>query len=228
MSSLNSKRSHKPKTKSHKPKTKSHKPKTKSHKPKTKSHKPKTKSHKPKTKSRKPKTQKTKKTQHSKKSPTSYHSVRKGLSISDWFFKNKKYWLTINDIMKLPPGKPIKLLSLHREVFESCKTCKPKTLYKPSTLFQGGVVTFFRNNDSDLSGKILFKWQKDSLQNPTNFEFDVNLNKDDWYSIKNGIVNDEDKSRHWSELPKKTNVGWKGPMLFWKDIDKLSRVYKKE
>jgi hypothetical protein len=30
---------------------------------------------------------------------------------------------------------------------------------------------------------------------------------------------------HWSELPKNTRVGWRGPMIPWETLDKMPKLY---
>ena len=33
------------------------------------------------------------------------------------------------------------------------------------------------------------------------------------------------KNKKWNKLPKDTNVGWRGPMILWKDLETLPNCY---
>jgi len=50
--------------------------------------------------------------------------------------------------------------------------------------------------------------------------------------IKTEIVKDgeeipehwEEKHMHWTEFPDSTRVGWRGPMMFWKELENMPKV----
>lgn len=168
---------------------------------------------------------------HRSKSPSANSAyLANGIPVARWTFQNRKYWLTIKDIMELPPGRPIKVLALYPDIFKNTLgSLKHNTLYNPSTFFKDGAATFWRNNEHDLTGSILFKWQKDQNLNPVPFEFYVEQDKKDWHPLDNGVFrNDNNEIINWNELSSRTHVGWQGPMMFWNDIDHLPKVYKKK
>jgi len=155
-----------------------------------------------------------------------------GSEINSWIQKNRKYWLTIKDIENLKVNKKIKLLVLDRNIYD----CKDKfirgKLYKPENFFIENSAIYWKNNVVNLDGSIYYKWQNN--QKPYEFEFEIEYKKNNWYPLKNGILPATDEQgfsellgedMSWSEFPKKTHIGWRGPMILWENLKKLEKVY---
>ena len=153
-----------------------------------------------------------------------------GFEMEKWIEKSKKYWITIKDIEKLKANKKIKLLVLDRNVYDSKDKFKRGKLYKPENFFIDNSAVYWKNNVASLEGKIVHKWQEDH-----NFEFDIQYDKHNWYPLLNGILPAEDEqgfskllgvTKSWSEFPKTTHIGWRGPMILWSNLTKLEKIYR--
>lgn len=57
------------------------------------------------------------------------------------------------------------------------------------------------------------------------FTFDIEYKKDNWYPLVNGYLPEKDSQKHWSEFPKNTHIGARGPMIKWKDLVKLPNIH---
>ena len=86
---------------------------------------------------------------------------------------------------------------------------------------------------ASLDGKIKHQWQNNN-EEPYNFEFEIEYKKNNWYPLTNGILPAEDEQgfsellgedKSWSEFPKSTHIGWRGPMILWDDLKKLKKVW---
>ena len=84
-----------------------------------------------------------------------------------------------------------------------------------------------------MNGKIKYKWQNNT-EEALNFEFEIEYKKNNWYPLINGTLPAEDEQgfsqllgieKNWSEFPKKTHIGWRGPIILWNDLKHLDKVY---
>jgi hypothetical protein len=156
-----------------------------------------------------------------------------GYELSKWIEKNKKYYLTINDIIKLEPYKKIKLLVLDRNIYDDTDVFIEAKLYKPESFFIKNSAIFWKT--TDLQGKIYYKWQDEyNNKEPYDFEFEIEYKKGNWYPLKNGILPAKDeqnmfqllgKNKHYLEFPKTTHIGFRGPMILWNKLNKLKKIY---
>ena len=131
----------------------------------------------------------------------------------------KKYWLTISDITRIKPHDKLGvLLSLHDNVWDNL--LKDNKLYKPETFFKNSKDTYIHKKD--LVGDLKFNgiMKKD-------ITLDVEYKKGEWYPLQNGYLPAKHqhkrtrllgKKTHWTELNKKTLVGFKGPIMLWSDL----------
>lgn len=151
------------------------------------------------------------------------------LTISEWINNAKKYYVTLGDIMEIKKGEKIKFLILDRNVLDVVQnTNKPNKAYEPAKFFRKsyGILKYGGN----LQGTM--KFCDISVQRP--FEFHIEYKKDQWYPLKNEYLPAHDpqnifkllgKQKHYTEFPKSTHVGFRGPMIFWQDMANLPNIY---
>lgn len=157
-----------------------------------------------------------------------------GCDFDKWYKKSRKYWLTIDDVMKLKPKEKVKLLLLDRNILDNKEKFKAGILYKPEIYFKEDTAIYSKNTINDLHGKIKYKWQK-STDDAYNFGFDIEYNDDNWYPLIDGVLPAADpqgyskllgKEINWSEFPKKTHIGSRGPIILWKYVKNLPKIYQ--
>lgn len=156
-----------------------------------------------------------------------------GYELSKWIDKTRKYWLTIKDIEKIKINKKIKLVVLDRNIYDNKDVFKKGTLYKPENFFINDSAVYWKTSIAGLDGKIKHKWQNNTDE-PYNIGFDIEYKKNNWYPLINGILPAEDEQgfsqllgveKSWSEFPKTTHIGWRGPIIIWDDLKHLDKVY---
>jgi len=156
-----------------------------------------------------------------------------GYELGKWIDKNRKYWLTIKDVEKLKINKKTKLLVLDRNIFDNKDVFKKATLYKPENFFVNNSAVYWKTSIVGLNGKIKHKWQNNTDE-AFNFEFEIEYKKNNWFPLINGILPAEDEQgfsellgieKNWSDYPKNTHIGWRGPFILWDDLKHLDKVY---
>ena len=156
-----------------------------------------------------------------------------GLELNEWIDHYKDKWLTIKDVKDLPLNKKIKLLLLDRNIYDDKDHIKEAKLYTPSFFFKKNVAWYWKTDNNNLKGKIKYKWQKETDE-PYNFEFHVEYKEDNWYPLTNGVLPAKDEQqictllnneKHITEFTEDTHVGYRGPIMFWKEIKKLDKIY---
>lgn len=161
--------------------------------------------------------------------------LKDSLDYYSWYDKTRKYWITFKDIEKLKKNEKIDLLSLDRNVLDVAYDInKPNVSYKAKRFFRDNKITYI--HDKEIFGKIKIS---DKIGAPTIYDsvFNVEYKKDFWYPMYNGYLPAKDKQKifkllgkrtHWSKFPKKTHVGFRGPLIRWSDVDKLPKIHYKD
>jgi len=140
-----------------------------------------------------------------------------------------QYHITAQQINKLKKGEQVGLVSLDRNLcdyFGSLeKVYKKKGPFKPrDVLCEGNHYHFNYTHEKGLHGYRQFTGFKDENEK---FEFDVEYKKDYWYPLENGKLKKTKHPNNTEEFFIKSNVrvGWRGPMIFEKDLKKLPDIY---
>ena len=134
------------------------------------------------------------------------------------------------------------------------KTYKPKTLFKycwgiyiHNKDLEGELYYQWdlpikkqkKTKKSKLKEGSTFKvGDKHNNSNKYDFEFDIEYKNNSWYPLENGFLPGkkeipsfimggllDGKKKRWNKLPKDTNVGWRGPMILWNELDTLPNCY---
>lgn len=155
-----------------------------------------------------------------------------GLELEKWEIKAKDLWLTVGTIGILKPGSIIKLLVMDRNMYDILlNSNKPNTLYTSKEFFRFNTATYIHKKG--LQGTLIFHHDDGDVVIPS-FEFHVHCDTFCWYPLKNGILpaeDDEGLGKLYGyeitseELPLNTNIGWRGPMILWKNVEKMPDIY---
>jgi hypothetical protein len=151
------------------------------------------------------------------------------LDQNDWSdLAYNKYALTINDIITLEKGFKLKVLCMHRNIWDL--TLKDDIMGKslsPEDFFKNESAVYV--HEENLKGVIIGKdWDI------PNFEFCIEYKHHCWYPLKNGLLpasdpqgfsqfpwNDE---KSWDSFPTNTKLGYRGFMIRWDDLAKLPNI----
>lgn len=157
----------------------------------------------------------------------------KGLELEEWIKHYKDKWLTIQQVKELPLNKKIKLLLLDRNIYDNKDHIKEAKLYTPTFFFKKNIAWYWKTDNNNLMGKIKYEWQKQTDE-PYDFDFHVEYKENKWYPLKNGILPEKDeqhiitlldKETHITEFPLDTHIGYRGPIIIWKEIKNFMKVY---
>jgi len=157
----------------------------------------------------------------------------KGLELTQWIEHYRNIWLTIDQVKDLPLGKKIKLLLLDRNIYDDKDHIKEAKVYSPTFFFKKNFAWYWKTDNSNLKGKIKYGWQQ-KKEEPYDFEFDIEYKEDNWYPLENGILPANDKQKiytllstdkHITKFSTNTHVGYRGPIIIWKEIKYLDKVY---
>lgn len=161
---------------------------------------------------------------------------KKGIPYNMWIYKSEKFYLKIEDIIKLKKGTKIKVLILDPDIENFIKKQnKINKIYKPKE--------FFRENwaeitiDNELRGLIKFQFQQEK-EKPYKFNFYVNHIKGRWHPVFNGNIyiqdsdfNNNQNNPHkrtkinWKKIDKKNYIGFGGHLILWENLDKLPNIF---
>jgi hypothetical protein len=158
---------------------------------------------------------------------------KKGIPYNMWIYKSEKFYLKIEDIIKLKKGDKIKVLILEDEIYDFIiKKNKINKIYKPKE--------FFRENwaeitiDTNLQGLIKFQFQQEK-EKPYKFNFYVNHIKGRWHPVFKGNIyiqgsdfNNNPPKRtkiNWKKIDKKNYIGFGGHLILWENLDKLPNIF---
>jgi hypothetical protein len=161
------------------------------------------------------------------------------LEVDEWEDNAAQYSLTIGDIMNLNKGDQIKILSFNRNYLDTvCGSNEENKTYCPEVFFKKECHTYI--HEDGLKGKMFWNYGEDS-----DFEFEIEYEQNHWYPLRNGYLPKEDpmlskvsgnckafcgsfsysKPKHWSTFPRSTRIGWRGPIMLWKDVNEQPNVY---
>jgi hypothetical protein len=140
--------------------------------------------------------------------------------------------LTIKDIERADVGTRFDCLLLHRNAYDVPCTIHPLYVMMNPTEFLGheSRVTFTKTGD--MKGILEERgYERDEEVSVLHVEYSPHH----WYPLdEDGYLPAEDiqgtwsllgRKVHWSEFPKSTRVGFRGPMILWKDAMNLPDIY---
>jgi hypothetical protein len=176
---------------------------------------------------------------------------KKGIPYSIYDDCIRKHWLTIGDIKRLKKGDPLQLLNINKNPSVNMisdmiydKHLKSYKLYKPNVFFKSEIVKYL--HDKDIFGKFNFSNKRlehfpviinNEVQDILNQNtFDIEYKRNNWYPLdSNGYLPAKStnlsyilldgKKKHWSEFPDNTHIGWRGPMVIWRKLDNLPKIF---
>jgi len=180
---------------------------------------------------------------------------KKGLNFLNWKESSRKHWLQIKDIKKLSKGDKIKLLVLDRNIVDILDSkVKYNKIYKPNKFFAFNWAIYTHNKDlqgeifyswqqeeidkkninNQKGGNSTYVIGSIDNTKPYKFEFDINYTKGLWFPLEKGYLPAkgdfgenllDGKRKKWNKFPNDTYIGWRGPMILWKNLDKLPDIY---
>ncbi len=144
------------------------------------------------------------------------------LKVVDWLEQNKRFYLRISDFESWNIGEEIEVVTFDRnfiDLFSTDEFIEGK-VYKPKDLFinSKGIITY--------KGNLIY----DITFTHGTYEHTVDLDLTSfghriWSPInRDGNIRIDERIVHWSEFDKNTLAGWRGPMMYWDDLDKLPNV----
>jgi len=154
--------------------------------------------------------------------------VLNGLEQSNWINFRKDLHFTLHDLKILNTGDKVEFLVLDRNLYD-----KTTIHNKSNTLYP--AVDYFKNNKAvyihkyETKGLISF----DGLEQKE-FEFDIEYKPDHWYPMTDGVLPSDDqqnifnllgKKATYTDFPEKTRIGWRGPMIKWKNIYTMPDIF---
>jgi hypothetical protein len=161
------------------------------------------------------------------------------MEMNDFIESCKHLYFNISDFKKLKIGDTIDVVLWDRnfEEYEIWDSLKPNKKYN--------VERFFKENRAQITYKGDLKWDIDFAFGEK-FTHPIHLNtkhlKTNWtwvpvknkmVTIKSEIVDRGKKipkswkpiNMHWEEFPEKTYVGWRGPIMLWKYLKNVPKIY---
>jgi hypothetical protein len=147
---------------------------------------------------------------------------------------SRPYHLTINDILSVPIGETVRLIPLEPNLSLSIlnKVNKRKK-YKPSLFFKDGYfIDFTRQNQ--LSGEWRWFYCNTLQDTEPSRDFYIDIGKS-WYPLVSSriplvdlrdffIIPKQIGGKHVYEIDKHTRIGWRGPIIMQKYIDKCPYI----
>ena len=138
-----------------------------------------------------------------------------------WIKATSKYHLRIRDIKKMKKGQKIYVLGLDRNFPDALYDSKIiiGKVYKPENLFKVKKYTYIHDSG--------FKGNFDVIED---FEFHIEYKKDHWFPLKDGKLSKTDmreeglSTKKIMNFPPSTKIGFRGPMILWKNVKKLPLI----
>ena len=166
-------------------------------------------------------------------------SKNKSLVESEWLFNASKKFIKIQDMLLMKEGDVEWFYIFDRNLFDYTHDNKEKKRYKPDKFFKGYSIKY--THIYGIFGKYEWYFNNELLDTDSNCiqydYFQVNLENDIWFKLTDGKICQLPKpqpqinlpktleNKFWYDLPKKTLIGWRGPMIRLKDLKKMPDVY---
>lgn len=151
-----------------------------------------------------------------------------------WVEKSKAFHITAKKIAEMKKGDSVKVISLDRNFCDFLGNLKLKenTNYDPKEILPKAYYNGIYFQENKLKGKFQYTnlFWKGKLEDPFNFEFDVEYADGEWYPLekeklsKHIVGGKKDKTSE-EFIKEDVRVGWRGPMIFEKDLDKLPPLF---
>jgi hypothetical protein len=149
-----------------------------------------------------------------------------------WIAASRRHWLTIADLVRLN-NKKIVVLSMHRNVGDRSadegvnprgKAIPPMRFFREA---KSTFAPFAGGGGGGIGGALTIADMDDEA---IDIGPDVEYEPDRWQPLVDGELQTKrmfffERSVHWQQLPRKTHVGFRGPMMLWSDVAKMPRVY---
>ena len=156
------------------------------------------------------------------------------MEMYEWINYYKPYHLTIGDLKKWNPGeiKDVVIFDRNFDDYFIWDELKENKLYTPSYFFKENRHKIRYNGD--LTWDIIFHWGDTFCHN---VELDIAekqpvreiFGTDCVWKPLNGeymiIKTNQKNSIHWTDFNDETRIGWRGPIMLWKDVKKGEKVY---
>lgn len=160
--------------------------------------------------------------------------AKKAVKVEEWIKKTtRKHHLTIQQVQRMKKGEKMKVLVLDRNVGDTIDGQPLTKVMAPTTFFNMCWAVY--THDHDMTGTIKYAFQSKS-DKPFPFTFDLNYKSENWYPLdKDGNLPAKDpqgfaklfqKKISYKIFPKKTRVGWRGPMIPWSKLSSLPKVFR--
>jgi len=149
----------------------------------------------------------------------------KGLDLFKWVERVRKYYLTIGDIEKMKSGEKLDIVLLYPELFDPGILKAPRNQLLSSESLKKIAGTYIHKDGItgilNVAGGIIYSDKDDALQ--------VQINKG-WHNFYDGFLRKYNlkTKMNYTDLPKSTPVGWKGPLIRVSDLKKMPMFYIKE
>lgn len=156
---------------------------------------------------------------------------KKGIPYNMWIYKSEKFYLKIEDIIKLKKGTKIKVLILDSDIENFIKKKnKINKIYKPKEFFRENCAEI--TIDNELRGLIKFQFQQEK-EKPYKFNFYVNHIKGRWHPVFKGNIYIYETTKfgtkktivNWEKIDKKNYIGFGGHLILWENLDKLPNIF---
>lgn len=154
----------------------------------------------------------------------------KGLNYDQWYEISRRYWLTIDDLLKMEIGHKYKILNLHRNTLDIVtSTNQINVPESPEIFFSDMKVWWARTQDV-----VVNQFDQDNQDiGSGNLAVDLYLNKKCmWYPLEDvgtkqcpRATMKPEGCRPWFDYPLNTYIGWRGPCIKWSNLKYLPKLY---
>lgn len=157
-------------------------------------------------------------------------------SYNNWEIITRPVHTTIKTILDIPIGTTEIFLFLDRNVLDiAMDTIKEHYGKKvsPMTIFQNNTFIKYTKTGEGLSGNYLVYYGLKDLENNDDdggeSDFEIEYEENEWYPMENNKIPKKGPKKyvgkHWNEFPITTRLGWRGPMIPFKYINKYPFKY---
>ena len=168
----------------------------------------------------------------------------KSLNFDDWYEKARKYFLTIKDIEKMKLNEKVDCVMLDRNVLDTAYEINKKNKpTRPEVFFRQNKIKY--THKQELEGNFIQKYsyyiidkktKKKKINDDIIYDdwFQIEYKKDNWYPLYVGSLPAKDsqgflkllgKKMHWTDFPKNTHIGCRGPFIKWTNLSKLPNIH---